>query len=203
MADSLDITALLDEWRQGADGAFDQLALGVYSHLHDVAAVFLRGERSADTLQATAIVNELFLRLMRNRQVQYSSREHFFTFSAKLMRRVLVDHARQKQSEKRGAGAFRVALVPELAWINAASAEVLDLDNALSEFSQEFPDKLRLLELRFFLGATAQEVADLSECSRSQVNRDIDFSVSWLHRRLKASRVQNPGQIDDGLRQPE
>jgi len=107
-----------------------------------------------------------------------------------LMRRILVDYARKQQTQKRGAGAERVTLAPELAWVDAASPEMLDLNQALSELAEIDPDKVRTLEIRFFLGATSVETADLLGLSRSRVDRDITFAVSWLHRRLSHARTK-------------
>src|SRR4029077_18656590 len=110
-------------------------------------------------LQATALVNELFLRLVKNSSVQYDSREHFYAFGAKLRRRILVDYARKDAAKKRGDGAEAVMLAPELAWVDAASPELLDLDCALNELAELDPAKVRTLEVRFFLGATSMEAA--------------------------------------------
>ncbi len=137
-------------------------------------------------LQATALVNEVFLRLMQNQEIQYYSRQHFYTFAAKLMRRILVDFARKENAAKRGSGAERVTLAPELAWVDAASPEFLDLDRALTELAEIDADKVRTLELRFFLGATSIERRqELLDQSRSRVDRDVAFSISWLHNRLR------------------
>jgi ECF sigma factor len=115
---SANITQLLAEWRRGDETAFEQLAPAVYDRLHAIAESYLRGERPTHTLQATALVNELFLRLMRNSNVQYASREHFYAFAAKLMRRILVDYARRDGSKKRGEHAERVLLAPDwLGWM--------------------------------------------------------------------------------------
>lgn len=179
------ITQLLDQWRLGDSAAFDQIAPAVYDRLHQVAVGYLYRERPGHALQATSLVHEVFLRLMQNQTVNYGSREHFFTFSAKLMRRILVDHARKNLSVKRGEGVVPVALAPELAWVDATSPEFLDLDLALDELAQLDPDKVRTIEVRFFLGATATETADLLGQSRSRVDRDIRFALSWLHQRLK------------------
>lgn len=184
MADG-EITQLLERWRQGDSGAFDEIAPAVYDHLRNVAEGYLSRERPGHALQATALVNEVFLRLMHNQSIAYSSREHFFAFAAKLMRRILVDHTRKNLSLKRGEGAIPVTLGPELAWVDAASPEFLDLDTALTELANVYPDKVRTIELRFFLGATTNETADLLGRSRSHVDRDVRFAISWLHHRLK------------------
>lgn len=182
---SADITQLLDQWRQGDSAAFDQIAPAVYDHLHQVAEGYLSRERPGHHLQATALVNEVFLRLMNSQRVAYASREHFFTFAAKLMRRILVDYARKNQTAKRGDGSVPVALAPELAWVDASAPEFIDLDAAISELEKIDPDKVRTLEIRFFLGATSVETADLLGQSRSAVDRDVRFALSWLHQRLK------------------
>ena len=190
------ITQLLDEWRQGDESAFEQLAPAVYDRLHCIAESYLHGERPTHALQATTLVNELFLRLMKNSGVQYASREHFYAFSAKLMRRILVDYARKDGAKKRGERAEPVMLAPELAWVDAASPELLDLDNALTELAELDPAKVRTLEIRFFLGATSTEAAELLGQSRARVDRDVNFALSWLHQRLQGgsavvSREQN------------
>jgi RNA polymerase sigma factor (TIGR02999 family) len=178
------ITQLLADWRQGDETALEQLAPAVYDHLHAIAESYLRGERPTHTLQATALVNELFLRLAKNANMQYSSREHFYAFAAKLMRRILVDYARKDAAKKRGERAEPVMLAPELAWVDAASPELLDLDNALTELAELDPAKVRTLEIRFFLGATSTEAAELLGQSRARVDRDVNFALSWLHQRL-------------------
>jgi RNA polymerase sigma factor (TIGR02999 family) len=185
-----EITRLLSEWRNGNAVAFDQLAPAVYEHLHSVAEGYLQGERQGNTLQATALVNEVFLRLMTNQSIQYSSREHFFAFSAKVMRRILVEQARRRQSLKRGRGAQPIALAPELAWVDAASPELLDLDRAMDELEAIDETRVRTLEIRFFLGATSTETAELLNRSRSSVDREIAFSVSWLRNRLRGGRPE-------------
>ncbi len=182
---SANITQLLADWRQGDEAAFDQLAPAVYDRLHDIAGSYLRGERPCHPLQATSLVSELFLRLVRNSSVQYGSREHFYAFAAKLMRRILVDYARKDTAKKRGDRIEPVMLAPELAWVDAASPELLDLDHALTELARLDPDKVRTLEIRFFLGATSMEAAELLGQSRARVDRDVSFALSWLHRRLR------------------
>ena len=180
-----EITQLLEQWREGDSAAFETLAPAVYDHLHQVAERYLSRERNCHTLQATGLVHEVFQKLMRSQSVTYASREHFFTFAAKVMRRILVDYARKNMTVKRGEGVAPVALAPELAWVDASSPEFLDLDVAIGELAKLDPDKVRTLELRFFLGATAEEAADLLGLSRSHVNRDVRFALSWLHQRLK------------------
>jgi RNA polymerase sigma factor (TIGR02999 family) len=184
-SESANITQLLADWRQGDEAAFDRLAPAVYDRLHAIAQSYLLGERSSHPLQATSLVSELFLRLVKTSSIQYASREHFYVFAAKLMRRILVDYARKDITKKRGERIEPVMLAPELAWIDAASPELLDLDQALTELAELDPDKVRTLEIRFFLGATAMEAAELLGQSRARVDRDVNFALSWLHQRLR------------------
>jgi RNA polymerase sigma factor (TIGR02999 family) len=197
------ITQLLAEWRQGDQKAFEQLAPAVYDRLHAIAESYLRGERPTHTLQATALVNEVFLRLVRNSTMQYASREHFYVFAAKLMRRILVDYARKEGAKKRGERAEPVMLAPELAWVDAASPELLDLDNALTELAELDSAKVRTLEIRFFLGATSTETAELLGQSRARVDRDVNFALSWLHQRLHGGTAPGSSeQNSPGSRHP-
>jgi RNA polymerase sigma factor (TIGR02999 family) len=184
-SESANITQLLADWRQGDEAAFDQLAPAVYDRLHAIAESYLRGERPSHPLQATSLVSELFLRLVKTSSIQYASREHFYAFAAKLMRRILVDYARRDTAKKRGERIEPVMLAPELAWIDAASPELLDLDHALTELAELDPGKVRTLEIRFFLGATSMEAAELLGQSRARVDRDVNFALSWLHQRLR------------------
>jgi RNA polymerase sigma factor (TIGR02999 family) len=196
------ITQLLADWRRGDETAFEQLAPAVYDHLHAIAESYLRGERPTHTLQATALVNEVFLRLVKNSTMQYASREHFYTFAAKLMRRILVDYARKDGAKKRGERAEPVMLAPELAWVDAASPELLDLDHALTELAELDPAKVRTLEIRFFLGATSTEAADLLGQSRARVDRDVNFALSWLHQRLHGGAAAGSEQNSPDSRHP-
>jgi RNA polymerase sigma factor (TIGR02999 family) len=197
------ITQLLAEWREGDETAFEQLAPAVYDRLHAIAEAYLRGERPTHTLQATALVNEVFLRLVKNSGMQYASREHFYAFAAKLMRRILVDYARKDGAKKRGERAEAVMLAPELAWVDAASLELLDLDHALTELAELDPAKVRTLEIRFFLGATSTEAAELLGQSRARVDRDVNFALSWLHQRLNGGAAAgSSGQNSSDSRHP-
>jgi RNA polymerase sigma factor (TIGR02999 family) len=180
----VDITLLLEQWRAGDAAAFDRLAPAVYDHLHQVASSYLFRERSDHTLQVTGLVHELFLKLLQSQGVTYQDRSHFFAFAAKVMRRILVDHARVSKSQKRGDGAERVPFTEELAWVDVRSPDMLALDAALDELAQLDEQKVQILELRYFLGATAEEAAELLGLSKSTVDRSVRFSITWLHQRL-------------------
>lgn len=184
MESGVDITLLLEQWRAGDQAAFDRLTPAVYDHLREVASSYLFRERSDHTLQVTGLVHELFLRLLQSQGVTYKDRSHFFAFAAKVMRRILVDHARENKAQKRGQGAERVPFSEELAWVDVRSPDMLALDAALDELAQLDEQKVQILELRYFLGATAEEAAELLGVSKSSVDRSVRFSITWLHERL-------------------
>lgn len=179
-----EITLLLDSWARGEPGAMDRLAPLVYDQLRSLADALLRGERPDHTLQGTALVNEMFQQLLRLRKVSLNDRAHFYTFAARLMRRLLVDHARQMKAAKRGAGLARAPLNAELAWVSPLDETSLDLAAALEELQSLDEAKARAVELRYFLGCTVEESAAILGVSPSSVDRDIRFSLAWLHQRL-------------------
>ncbi len=179
-----EITGLLKRWKQGDRQALATLAALAYDDLHAIAARYLRREGSGHTLQATGLVNELYLRLAQLREVQLIDRRHFYAFAAQLMRMILIDHARQSRAMKRPGSATRVPLHDEMAWIDASSEEMLALDAALDDLEKVDERKVRVLELRFFLGCTNEEAAECLNVSRATVDRDLEFAKAWLYRRL-------------------
>jgi RNA polymerase sigma factor (TIGR02999 family) len=182
--ESGEITRLLDSWAQGDATAVDRLAPLVYDQLRRLAESLLRNERADHTLQGTALVNEMFQQFMKLRKVSLRDRSHFYTFSAKLMRRLLVDHARQVKAVKRGVSFKRVPLNAELAWITPQPENFLDLSAALEELYAIDEAKARAIELRYFLGCTVDETASILGVSAPSIERDIRFSLVWLHDRL-------------------
>lgn len=180
------ITVLLERWGRGDQHAVEALTPLVYSHLRKVATSYLRRERPDHTLEATGLVNELFLVLLDETKAKFEDRVHFFTFCARAMRRILVDHARTRGRIKRGAGGVRVELSPELAWVDPESPEMLDLDRVLAELEQTEPRKAKVVELRIFLGCTSDETAELMNVSKPTVDRDLRFALAWLYERVKA-----------------
>lgn len=191
-----EITVLLRRWQEGDRAAIEQLAPLVYPHLREVAAAYLFRESSADTLQPTALVNELYLRLVRQRKADWNDRAHFYTFAAKLMRRILTDHARAAHADKRGADLPRVPLNDEIPWVNVNSEEALDVNRALDELEMLDPRKVRLVELRYFLGCTVPEAADLLEISVATAERDLVMVRAWLYSKLRPlpdSSLSEPG----------
>jgi len=179
-----EITLLLGKWNDGETSAFEELMPLVYPHLREVAAAYVRRERNPDVLQATALVHELYLRLLNQRKAAWEDRRHFYTFSAKVMRMILIDHARQGQSQIRGGNLERVPLSDDLPWIDIGSAQMLDLNRALEELAGLDPGKVQLVELRYFLGCTAEETAGLMGISKATVDRELKFIKSWLYRRI-------------------
>ena len=188
-----EITALLHRWNQGDAGALDSVTSLAYDELRAIAAGYLHRESRGHTLQATGLVNELYLRLARQRSVQITDRRHFFTFAALLMRRILVDYARQSRALKRpDSQAVRIPLHSDLAWVDAAGDDMLTLDLALGELEILDERKVRVLDFRFFLGCTNEETAELLGVTRATVDRDLQFAKTWLFRRLRPPAPSEP-----------
>jgi len=186
-----EITALLRQWNEGDRKALSSLASLAYDDLRLIAQRHLRRESRMHTLQATGLVNELFIRLVRQSEINIVDRQHFYAFAAMMMRRILIDYARQALSQKRPTGgAERVPLHEEIAWIDASGQDMLDLEAALIELEQLDPRKSRVVELRYFLGCTNQETAEVLGVVRATVDRDLQFAKAWLGRRLLGQRPQ-------------
>jgi RNA polymerase sigma factor (TIGR02999 family) len=179
-----EITLLLRRWKDGDREALSGLALLAYDDLRAIAAGYLRHEHPGHTLQATGLVNEAYLRLSKIRRIELTDRRHFYAFAAQMMRMILIDYARQANAMKRPASAVRVPLNEEIAWIDASNVDMLALDAALDRLEQIDERKARVIELRFFLGCTNEEAAEILNVSRATVDRDLEFSKAWLHRKL-------------------
>ena len=178
-----EITILLHEWSEGKPRATEQLFERVYPQLKQIASALMRGERPESQLQPTSVVNELFLKLIRQHSLRFEDREHFYSLSARLMRRVLVDHARSERSLKRDGG-IPVPFHEDLAGIEGKSVEMMDLDRVLDELEDLDRRKCRMVELRFFLGFTAEETAELLHTSKASVDRQLKFVRGWMYDRL-------------------
>lgn len=189
-----EITRLLQQWRQGEPDAFDRLMPLVYPHLRQIAASYIRRERNPGVLQATVLVHEVYLRLIGQRKAEWVDRAHFYTFAAKVMRRILTDHARSADAQKRGGGAEHIALNEQIPWIQIGSESMLELNRALDELEAIDPQKVQLVELRFFLGCTAEETGELLQVSKAKVDRDVKFVKSWLYRRITGERERPCGK---------
>lgn len=181
-----DITTALDEWASGDASALDRIAPEVYPQLRELAGAFFRRERPGHTWQATALVGELFLRLASQRPHRYESRRHFYNACARLMRLALIDHARTARADKRGGAAVNVPLHPDLAWFDAASPAMLDLDRALTQLAQMDSEQASMFETHYLLGCSVEETAELFQTSKSSVDRKIRMARAWLYRRLTA-----------------
>lgn len=179
-----EITVLLRRWNTGDDSALQELAEAAYDELRKIASAYLRRERSGHTLQVTGLISELYLRLARQQQPTAGNRREFYIFAALLMRRILCDYARHAGAQRRSS--IRIPLNPELAWVDAAGEEMIALDGALNELEALDSRKARVIDLRFFVGCTNQEVAELLGVARATVDRDLQFAKSWLYRRLRS-----------------
>lgn len=179
-----EITRILHRWKTGDQEALSSLASLAYPELRAIASGYLRHERAGHTLQATGLVNELYLRLAQVKQIQLTDRRHFYTFAAQMMRVILIDYARQYRALKRPDSGMRVPLHEEMAWIDASSEEMLALDAALDQLEGLDERKVRVIELRFFLGCTNDETAELLSVSRATIDRDLEFGKAWLFKRL-------------------
>jgi RNA polymerase sigma factor (TIGR02999 family) len=181
--DSRDITALLQRWTGGDTAALDQLVGDVYPDLHSMAVRFLRRERPG-TLQATALVHDLYLKLLKQQPNRFENRRAFFAFAAGIMRHILVDQVRARKSQKRGADRERVPLSDELSFVDADSDELLDLSAAIDELRALDPRKAELVELCAFLGCSRAEAAEILGVSLPTVKRDFRMVRAWLATRL-------------------
>lgn len=180
-----DVTGLLAAWGRGDEAALDRLLPIVYAELHRLARSYMRGERPDATLQATALVNEAYVRLVDVRRLQWQNRAHFFAMSATLMRRILVDAARARDAKKRGDGAAAVALDESIALEDAPTIDVLAVDAALERLAAIDARKARVVELRYFAGLTVEETAEALRVSPETVMRDWKMAKSWLARELR------------------
>jgi len=179
-----DVTKLLRAWGEGDEQALHHLMPLVERELNRIARACLAGEHGHRSVSATALVNEAFLRLVQLERIDWQDRAHFLSIGARLMRRVLVDLARARQSEKRGGDAVRVSLDEAMLSGGHRDADVVRLDEALDALTQVDPRKGRVIELRFFGGLSAEETAAVLEVSTKTVLRDWTFAKAWLQREM-------------------
>ncbi len=179
------VTELLLEWRQGNDTALQRLTPLVYGEIRRIAHRFMQRERDGHTLQTTALVNEAYLRLLGQPQVDWNSRAHFFGVTAQVMRHVLVDHARRRQYLKRGGDAERVPLEDVALMTNERASELIALDEALDQLAELDPRKARVIELRYFGGLSLEETATILDVSVMTVRRDWRAAKAWLYNAVR------------------
>ena len=182
--DQAQITRLLLAWRNGEERALDDLMPLVHHELKRIARNFMRRQRPGNTLQTTALVNEAFMRLVDSDKVNWQDRSHFYAISAQLMRRVLVDAARRRNSEKRGGDRVRVTLADDVKSADD-EADVIAIDEALDRLAQMNARQSRIVELRYFAGLTEDEIAETLDISTRTVRRDWNLARAWLYRELQ------------------
>lgn len=182
-----DVTRILQRWTNGDGQALGQLMPLVFDDLRGIARRYLDRESNLHTLQPTALVNEVYLRLEGRRSVSWQNRAQFFGFSAQLMRRILVDHARTQRAGKRGGGTPRVPLDENLGLPISKDLDLVALDDALKDLARLDPRQSRIVELRFFTGLTNEEVADVLGISLTTVKREWRLARFWLFRELNRS----------------
>ena len=182
---SAQVTNLLKAWSSGEEAALARLAEHVYPELRLIARRYLRNEAQGNTLQTTALVHEVYLRLVDVSRVDWQARAQFFSMAAQMMRRILVDAARARGSDKRGGRAVKVN-IEEVAFLSPApNPSLLALDEALTVFSEVAPRQAKVVELRYFGGLTEEEIVAVLKISARTVRRDWDLAKAWLSRELK------------------
>jgi RNA polymerase sigma factor (TIGR02999 family) len=188
-----DVTQLLVAWSEGDQGALEHLVPLVESELRRLARHYMRGERPDHPLQTTALINEAYLRLIDTSRIRWQNRAHFFGVSAQLMRRVLVDFARARDSQKRGGAVSHVALDEEVAGVVERGADLVALDDALNALAGIDARKARVVELRYFGGLSVEETAEVLGVSTDTVTRDWKMAKAWLHRELRGDEARERG----------
>ncbi len=181
---TVEITELLDRWSDGAQGALDELVPLVFNDVRELARRALEKEPQGHTLQATALVSEVYLRLEGRRSVQWANREQFFGFLSQLIRRILIDHARGRKRTKRGRGVRPLPLDDVFGLAETRHPELLALDDALEDLARLDPRQARVVEMRFFIGLTHQQIAGVLGVSLATVNREWRTARMWLERAL-------------------
>lgn len=174
-----DVTLLLARWSQGDHSALDAATRLVYGELHKIAAAYLQRD-AAHTLQPTALINEVYLRLIKEDHLNFENRRRFFAFAARLMRQVLVDHARAAGAAKRGGDIARVTLLEAIDYVPDASHRYLALNDALDQLARLSPRKAQVIEMRYFAGLSVEETADVLEISPATISREQRMAEAWL-----------------------
>jgi len=185
MEQEQNITILLREWSGGDREAMDGLLPLVYNELHKQARRYLRRERQDHTLQTTALIHEAYMKLIGQKNVEWESRNHFFAIAAKMMRRILVDHARTRHRDKRGGDDVKLQLDQAMnVAVDEQNVDLIALDDALNRLEKLDPQQARVVELRYFSGLSLEETAEALNISRATAARDWAMAKAWLHREL-------------------
>jgi RNA polymerase sigma-70 factor, ECF subfamily len=200
MMDS-DVSALIGRVREGDRAALDELMPIVYQELHRIASGYLRGERANHTLQPTALIHEVYLRLLGTNHPDYADRTHFLGVAAYLMRQVLTEHARRRNTSKRGGGGVTIALNEALDFSPERAWTVIAIDDALSSFANVSAEKARFVELRFYGGMTAEEIAELTGASVHRVRHGLRIAMAWLHREVNGMQPTEATRMNPGKRE--
>ena len=187
-SNTAEVTQLLLAWRAGDAGALDRLIPLIHAELYRIAGGFMRRERVDHTLQTSALVNEAYLQLIDAQQVEWQNRAHFFALSASLMRRVLVDFARERQARKRGGSLEQVSLDEAMAMELGSREDIVAVDEALTALAVVDERKSKVVELRFFGGLTEAEIAEALQVSPETVRRDWRLAKAWLLKFLSGER---------------
>jgi len=182
-----DVTQLLHAWGQGEDAALEQMVPIVYHELKRIAHRYMAGERQSHTLQTTALVNEVYVKLIDSQKVNWQNRAHFFAICAQLMRQILVDFARSRAYQKRGGGAQKITLVEDLLGPRERGRDLVALDDALKALADLDPRKSQVVELRFFGGLSVEETAEVLNVCPDTIMRDWKLAKMWLGRELRPS----------------
>ena len=182
------VTQLLVDWSNGDSTAVEKVIPLLEPELHRLAHYYMSRERAGHTLQTTALVNEAYLRFVEKPHPAWQNRPHFFAIAAKVMRRIMVEHARKRYSAKRGGGAVKVTLDETALVTEARAAELLALDEALEKLAAFDPRMSQIVEMRYFGGLTMEEIADVLKIHRNTVVRDWSAAKAWLHATLTADR---------------
>ena len=183
MSDTHEVTILLAEWANGNQRALDDLTPLVYRELRQLAASYLRKEHQGHTLQPTAIVHEAYVRLVNQTNPTWQNRSHFFGVAARLMRQILVDHARRKHAGKRAG--IKVPLDEAIGFQQQRSRDLIALDSGLTALEKIDPRKCKAVELRYFGGLSMEEIAQTLEVSAITVRRDLRMAEAWLHQEMQ------------------
>jgi RNA polymerase sigma-70 factor, ECF subfamily len=182
-----DVTQLLAQWGQGDRAALDAATRIVYPELRKIAELYLRHERGEHTLQPTALIHEAYLRLVKETSPSFENRRRFFAFSARLMRQILVDHARSTGAQKRGGGAAKVPMNEAIDYVPDRAHEFLALNEALDSLARLSPRKAQVIELRYFGGLNVEEAAQMLDVSIATISRDQRMAEAWLSQAMAES----------------